>query len=139
MVSNHINSFKPIIWIFEFELWLCVTLCNANWTSYAKNLRKSVFQYFSYYNFSSISNFILKFLRFFAMLMRSFVRKKKRRNYIQEILIYANFSYICAPKPVGCIDPSRFERVKAWCIIAGSLMEVWSYGLRNLLSLLKSL
>ena len=38
---------------------------------------------------------------------------KQIRKSIKEIPIYANFSYICVPKPVGHIDPSRFERVKS--------------------------
>ena len=37
--------------------------------------------------------------------------KKKIRKYIYEFPIYANFSYKIALKPVGRMDPSRFEKV----------------------------
>ena len=36
---------------------------------------------------------------------------KKWRKSINAFPIYANISYICAPIPVGCIDPTRLERV----------------------------
>ena len=45
------------------------------------------------------------------MLLESLMQKKKRRKFIHEIPIHANFYYICAPKPVGRIEPSRLERV----------------------------
>ena len=37
---------------------------------------------------------------------------KNEAKSIYEIQTYANVSYICAPRPVGRIDHSRFERVK---------------------------
>ena len=37
----------------------------------------------------------------------------KKRRCVLEIPIYANFSNISAPKPVGRRDLSRFERVKS--------------------------
>ena len=44
------------------------------------------------------------------MLLRSLTQKKLRKS-IHETPSYANFFYICASKPVGRKDPSRFERV----------------------------
>ena len=37
---------------------------------------------------------------------------KNLKKSIHEIPSFANFFYICAPKPLGRLDPSRFERVK---------------------------
>ena len=44
---------------------------------------------------------------------------KNEKNCNRETQIYANFSYISAPKPVRRIDPSRLERVKEGSIIQG--------------------
>ena len=38
--------------------------------------------------------------------------KKKKKNPFYENLIYANFSYKSAMKPVGRKDPIKFEGVK---------------------------
>ena len=48
----------------------------------------------------------------FAMLLKSLMQKVNEPNH--EISIYANFSYVCAPKPAGRVDPSRLEGVKAY-------------------------
>ena len=47
----------------------------------------------------------------FALLLKSLVQKM--RNSINESPVYASFSYISASKPVGRIDPSRFETVNS--------------------------
>ena len=69
-----------------------------------------LFYFFLYCISSSISNFTLKF---FVVLCNNVEKShaKKKKKIIHEIPIYANFSYVCAPKHVGRIDPSRFERV----------------------------
>ena len=62
------------------------------------------------------SNFNLKFC--VGLFNKSYTQKVKKSVY--GIPIYANFSYKSAPKPVGRIDLSRFERVK----IKGRLFHV---------------
>ena len=75
-------------------------------------LRKRFFSiFFKYFNFSSNSNITLKF---YVVHCNNFEKSHEKdiKKSIHEIQTYANFSYICALKPVGRIDPSRFKRVK---------------------------
>ena len=74
-------------------------------------MKKSIFLFFFYYNSYFYSNFKLKF----CVGLRNAIEKsyaKKRRKSISENSIYANISYKSIPKPVGRIEPYRFERVK---------------------------
>ena len=82
------------------------------------NINRIYFPIFIYYNFSSKSNFTLKFLWWFAMLLKNLMRKW--RKSIHEIPIHANFSYICAPNPVRRVDPSGLERFNARRSATGS-------------------
>ena len=55
------------------------------------------------------------------MLLKSLMQKNWQKP-IHEVLIYANFSYICAPNPVRRRDHSRLERVKSYAhVILDSL------------------
>ena len=79
-------------------------------------MNKSVFFFFS---FSLIIIFILlrsltwNFMLCFAMLKRCLMQKMKKIYPCNTS--HANFSFICAPKPVGRIDLSWIERVKLMC------------------------
>ena len=76
-----------------------------------KMKEKPNFLFLIYYNFFSISNLNLKFsVGLCFAIDKSYA--KKLGKCIHETPIYANFSYKSAPKTVGRIDPSRFERVK---------------------------
>ena len=74
-------------------------------------IKKNNFSHFIYYYFSFNSNFTLNFCELLCNAIEK-VSCKKCRKSIHEIQIYANFSYMCARKPMGRIDPSRLERLK---------------------------
>ena len=73
--------------------------------------RKTFFLIFSCYKFHLIWNLNWRFVWGFTVPLKILMQKIKKS--INEISICANFSYKCAPNPVGRIDPSRLERFKA--------------------------
>ena len=79
--------------------------------SLMQKMKEIVFPYFIYYKLSSKSIFNLKICVVLDITSGKFCAKKFRK-FIKAILKYANFSYICTPKPAGRIDPSTLERVK---------------------------
>ena len=110
-----LNPFKPINIKFEFELeiWYGAPKCYAN--VWCKKIR-IFFPYLICYSFCSYSNFNQEFC---VVLCNAFGKwyAKKLRKFIYDFLMYVNFSYISAPKPVGRIDLCRFEMVKI-CAVA---------------------
>ena len=108
-----------------FTFKFCVSPCNAIWKSYAKNEENPFFEFFTNCKFSYISIFNSKFCVGLCSAIEISYAKKWRKS-IHKIPIYAIFSHRCAPKPVGRIDPSRFEMVKACCLTHLLSLEVRS-------------
>ena len=74
-------------------------------------MKKICFSIFSCYNLTCNSNLTLKF----CVVLRIAIEKshaKKLEKSIHAFPIYGYFSYICAAKPVGRLDPIKLERVK---------------------------
>ena len=116
-----VNLFKRYSENSNLNLKFCVVICNAILKSYAQNKENTFFTFYFIFFFLNLT-LTWNFVRHFAILLRSLMQKMKKKT-IHEIFSYANFSYKCAPKHMGRIDPIRFERVnphllvtiKFWC------------------------
>ena len=114
MPVRHYNVLYPLqtdflkVWTWAWNfVWRFVMV----FESLMQKMKKMFFSIIYLLYFFSKSNFNSKFCVELDNAIEKLYAKKWRKT-IDDILIYAKFSYKSAPKPVGRIDPRMFERVK---------------------------